>query len=58
MDIYQIVEALSQQKSEYSKLKDLIESEKKIYKDDTQRVDFMKNHFENSLKLKEEEYYG
>ncbi len=58
LDIYQIVEALSQQKSEYSKLKDLIESEKKIYKDDTQRVDFMKNHFENSLKLKEEEYYG
>ena len=56
LDIYQLVEVLAGQKSEYNKLKDLINSENKVYHDSSQNNDFMQNHFENSLK--KEEYYG
>ncbi len=56
LDIYQLVEVVAGQKSEYNKLKDLINSENKVYHDSKQKIDFMQNHFENSLK--EEEYYG
>ena len=56
LDIYQLVEVVAEQKSEHNKLKDLIKGENKVYKDSKEKTDFMKNHFEKSLK--EEEYYG